>query len=253
MNRDAVLRRMLPFARVPALAAVLLVAGFAPHGRALAATPGAGEATGNEASGTLHFRFVQAGAATIGSFDRFNVTLTIGADGAPTALAVTVDTNSLDTRDKDRDSALRASDLFDVKQFPHATFAANSVRRTAAGRYEAPGKLTIRGITRDVVLPFTLAAVPGAATSTWQLAGELPLRRLDYGVGQGEWRSTEDGGRCRGRQYSVKLTAALICRRYSLRSTSAWMRRWRGSVATSSSDCRSSANHGRERVHRRAS
>lgn len=207
VNRDAVLRRMLPFARVSALAALVLVAGLVPHGAALAAASGTGEATGSAASGTLHFRFVQAGATTTGSFDRFDVTLTTDADGAPRTLAVTVDVASLDTQDKDRDEALRTAELFDVKQFPRATFAAGSVRRTADGRYEAPGKLTIRGVTRDVVLPFTLTPVPGAAAPAWQLTGELPIRRLDYGIGQGEWRSTEMVGDAVVVEYSVKLTA----------------------------------------------
>ncbi|MBV6424995.1 MAG: Protein YceI [Steroidobacteraceae bacterium] len=206
IDRDTVLRRMLPFVRVPGVCAVLLVGGLALQGDGLAATPG--NATGSAASGTLQFRFSQAGAATVGSFGKFEVTMTTAADGTPTALAVTVATDSLDTKDKDRDTALRSSDLFDVKQFPRATFTADSIRRTAGGSFEAIGKLTIRGVTRDVTLPFTLAASAGGTAPGRLLAGELPLKRLDYGIGQGEWRSTEMVGDAVTVLYSVTLTAA---------------------------------------------
>ncbi|MGD9599176.1 MAG: YceI family protein [Steroidobacteraceae bacterium] len=205
IDRDAVLRRMLPFVRVPGIAALLLAGSLALQGDASAAAPAPGTATGGAASGTLQFRFTQAGAATVGSFGQFEATLTTGPDAAPAALRVTVDTGSIGTQDKDRDTALRSRDLFDVAQFPRATFVSDSIRRTAAGRFEAPGKLTIRGVTRDVTLPFALTADPEGTTTGWLLAGELSIRRLDYGIGQGEWRSTEMVGDAVTVVYSVKL------------------------------------------------
>lgn len=189
INRDSVLRRMLPFARVPIVAG-LLVAGGSGLGDALAAAPGAGTWTGSAASGRLEFRFRQAGAATSGAFGQFTVQLVTAADGIPTRLSVVVDTGSIDTQDKDRDSALRSSDLFDVKKFPRASFEASHFKRTAEGRYEGTGTLTIRDTAREVALPFTLAPTAGAAVG-WRIAGDLPIKRLDYGVGQGEMRSTD--------------------------------------------------------------
>jgi cytochrome b561 len=188
INRDAVLRRMLPFGRVP-LVVGLLAAGGLGAGDSLAAAPIAGTWTGGNASGSLEFHFRQAGAATGGSFGKFTVTLETTADGAPARLTVVVGTDSIGTKDKDRDTALRSTDLFDVKKFPQAIFAASLFRRTAEGRYEAQGKLTIRDVTREITLPFTLATAVGAPGP--RISGELPIKRLDYGVGQGEWRSTE--------------------------------------------------------------
>lgn len=206
LDRDAVLRRMLPFGRVSVVLGLLLGTGFGA-GDTLAA-PGAATASGSAASGSLQFRFEQAGALTSGAFGRFTVELDFAADGTPERLSVVVDTDSIDTKDKDRDSALRSADLFDVQKFPQATFTADRIRRLGEGRYEAHGRLTIRDTTRDVTLPFTLTATPGGDSAGWLLAGELALRRLDYGVGQGEWRSTEMVANAVTVSWSVKLTPA---------------------------------------------
>lgn len=204
-NRDVVLKRMLPFARLPAVLAALLIMGPGA-GEAFAAAPGT--LAGSDTTGSLQFRFTQAGAATTGAFDKFTVTLMLAEDGTPTRLAVAIDASSLDTKDKDRDSALRTADLFDVKRFPQAHFAATRFKRIAHDRFEASGKLTIRDITREVTLPFTLTAHAGGNTPGSVIAGELAINRLDYGVGQGEWRSTEMVGNVVTVIWSVTLAPA---------------------------------------------
>ena len=65
--------------------------------------------------------------------------------------------------------------------------------RAGGDRYEARGKLTIRDVTRDAVLPFTLTLTddpsrPGTLRAAAR--GRLLIKRLDYGVGQGEWSAT---------------------------------------------------------------
>ena len=57
-----------------------------------------------------------------------------------------------------------------------------------AGKFEARGHLTIRDVTRDVLLPFTFT--PAADGQHATLAGGTTIRRLDFGVGQGEWTDT---------------------------------------------------------------
>jgi len=57
-----------------------------------------------------------------------------------------------------------------------------------AGKFEARGRLTIRDVTRDVLLPFTFT--PAADGQHATLAGGTTIRRLDFGVGQGEWTDT---------------------------------------------------------------
>jgi polyisoprenoid-binding protein YceI len=62
--------------------------------------------------------------------------------------------------------------------------------RTPAGGIEAVGKLTLRGVSKDLRLPLTLKPT---ATGL-ELSGQTAIKRLDYGVGQGEWQSTESVG-----------------------------------------------------------
>ncbi len=104
----------------------------------------AGAATGSNASGSLQFRFTQAGATTTGTFDKFTVSLTTAADGTPTRLAVVIDAASLNTKDKDRDSALRTADLFErAEGFRRQAIRgtpASSASRTIATRLQASSR-----------------------------------------------------------------------------------------------------------------
>jgi polyisoprenoid-binding protein YceI len=129
------------------------------------------------------FEFVQADAKTTGAFRDFAVDLTLD-DQNPAAnkLTVRVKIESIDTQDEERDGVLRSADLFDARRHPVATFTSTRIVR-AQGGYQALGKLTIRDVTRDFAVPFVLRQghMTGAAT----------LKRLDFGVGQGEWESTE--------------------------------------------------------------
>jgi polyisoprenoid-binding protein YceI len=135
----------------------------------------------------LEFQFRQAGADNKGQFKKYDVTLTApGTDPSGGKLDVTVDVGSLDTGDGERDTLLKDVDLFNVKKFPNARFVAENLTKSAAG-YEANGKLTIRDVTREVKVPLTFKAAGSGA----QLTGKTSLKRLDFGVGQGEWKSTE--------------------------------------------------------------
>ena len=137
-------------------------------------------------SSHLDFTGVQAGAEFKGTFHKF----TAAVDFAPDDLAsahfdVQIDLNSIDTKDGDRDKTMRGSDIFDVAKNPTAHYVTKSFTKTAAG-YTAVGALTLHGVTRDVPVNFTFAASPAA-----KLDGTASLKRLDFGVGQGDWKSTE--------------------------------------------------------------
>ena len=97
------------------------------------------------------------------------------------------------TNNRDVDSLMKGPNFLDVLKFPEARFVASSVVARGGERYEAQGKLTIRDVTRDAVLPFTLTiaddpARPGRLGATAR--GRLILKRLDFGVGQNEWAGT---------------------------------------------------------------
>ena len=136
----------------------------------------------------LGFSGTQTGAPFKGSFGKW--TAEIGFDPAhPEAghVKVTIDLASARTGDTQRDTALPQSDWFDVKHFPQATFEATGFTPKGGDAYEAAGKLTIRGVAKDVVLPFTVAVTGDGATAK----GHLGLVRTAFGVGQGAWTSGE--------------------------------------------------------------
>ena len=148
----------------------------------------------------LEFVGVQAGAEFKGVFHKF----TADVDFAPDALAssridVQIELNSVDSLDKDRDTTMRGKDVFDVAHYPTAHYATKSITKTAAG-FSAVGTLTLHGVTKDVPIEFQF--VPGAAAA--KLSGSAKLNRLDFGVGQGDWKSTETVGN------AVKINFSLV-------------------------------------------
>jgi polyisoprenoid-binding protein YceI len=155
---------------------------------------------------TLEYSFVQAGAQNKGTFKKYTVTLDMAAD-SPGKLDVVIDMNSLDTGDKERDDTLRGTDLFDVAKNPQARFTSTQITKSGAG-YDAVGKLTLRGVTKDAHVPFTLRSATEQGKSVSYLEGKTTLKRLDFGVGQGDWKSTEWVGNDVGISSSVRLTAA---------------------------------------------
>jgi polyisoprenoid-binding protein YceI len=118
-------------------------------------------------------------------------------------IVVTVDIASAATGDRQRDAAMPAKEWFDVAGFPQARFESREVRKTAGG-YEAVGDLTLRGVTKQIALPFTLA-IDGR---TAHAKGHLGLRRDLFGVGQGEWASGDWVGLDVGVDFDLKAERA---------------------------------------------
>jgi polyisoprenoid-binding protein YceI len=196
----------------PALAATLITGtacGAAPPPAAPPATTAAAVGrhyTLDPAKSSLQFTFLQAGAANTGRFPRYSVTLDFpGADPAGGRLEVTVEVAALDTGDKDRDDTLKSEELFATAKFPQAHFSASQIVKTAGG-YEAAGKLTIRGATRDARVPFTFRETSEGGVTAGYMAGKTVVRRLDYGVGQGEWKATDQAGNEVTVSFALRLT-----------------------------------------------
>jgi polyisoprenoid-binding protein YceI len=171
--------------RPPAVAnwaAGLLVVGGAAQA-ATAWTPDA-------AVSRLEFVATQAGGEFDGRFTRFAPDVVFDpADLEASHLRVQVETASADTGDDQRDGALVGPDFFAAERWPLATFAADRFVPRGPDRFEAFGTLTIRGISKDVRLPFAFR--PSADAATAEMTGGTTIHRLDFGVGQGEWRDTE--------------------------------------------------------------
>ena len=127
------------------------------------------------------------------------------ADLAGSRFSVVVSTASARTGDQERDTTLVGPDFFATSKWNSATWVANRFESTGPGRWTAHGRLTLRGVTRNQDIAFTFVEQPAAGTA--RLAGTALVRRLDYGIGQGDWQDTSVLGN------EVRLAFDLVLRR----------------------------------------
>jgi polyisoprenoid-binding protein YceI len=105
------------------------------------------------------------------------------ADLAHAHAAVTIDMASEASDEEDFDSGIRGGLGFDTQQFATAKFVTTGFAHKSGNNYVATGNLTIRGVTKPVTLPFTLAV----SGKTAHMTGSAQVMRLDFGIGEGEW------------------------------------------------------------------
>ena len=142
----------------------------------------------------LTFTASQVGSIVSGRFPAWTGAIVLDPASPTSArIDIQIEMPPATTNNRDVDSLLKGANFLDVQKFPQARFVSTAVSAKGGDRYEAQGKLTIRNVTRDVVLPFTLAvaddpAQPGRLKATAK--GRITLKRLDFGVGQNEWAGT---------------------------------------------------------------
>jgi polyisoprenoid-binding protein YceI len=175
---------------------------FAPLLLALAlpGLAGAADYTVQPAGSKLGFTGSFQGASFDGTFGQW--TAAISYDAAKLATSkfdVEVDLASVKTGDKDRDGALPGTDFFNVAKFPKAHFVTTGFRQNGA-QVIADGNLTLRGVTKPVSLNVTFK--PAGAGATLDVAGTI--KRLDFGVGSGDYADTSVIGG------DVKVNAHLV-------------------------------------------
>ena len=142
------------------------------------------------AASKLAFVGKQAGATFEGRFEKFTADVRFDPkDLAGSRFDVRIDLTSVNSKDKERDDTLRGEDLFDVKRWPTSHYVAETFSQKGPGKFAATGKLTLRDVTRDVPIEFTFET-DAQGKASW-LKGTAQVKRLDFGVGQGEWKDTE--------------------------------------------------------------
>lgn len=181
--------RPFPALARTALVAVPLAALLLAAAPAFAAAPTAW--TADPAKSTLEFQFIQAGAKTTGRFSKFIANVDFDpANPAAGKIDVAIDMGSADTRDKERDDTLKTRELFDTSSFLRSTYVATQIAPKGNG-FEAKGRLTLRGVSKDVPITFTFEPGTEAGAPVATMKGTATIQRLAFGVGQGEWKSTE--------------------------------------------------------------
>lgn len=125
-------------------------------------------------------------------------------DLSKSSVKATIKTASIFTDDQKRDEHLRSADFFDAVNYPEITFVSNNISKKGDS-YVAKGTLTIRGISKEIELPFTIL---GPINDPWGntkigVSAETKINRLDYKV---SWNKTLDtGGLVVSNDVNIKL------------------------------------------------
>ncbi|MHB8531051.1 MAG: YceI family protein, partial [Caulobacteraceae bacterium] len=134
--------------------------------------------TVDKSASAIRFSSGFNGQAFSGAFGRWQADIRFDPRNlSGSSVMAVIDTGSAKTGDSDRDQALPTATFLAAGKFPQASFTAHGFKSLGGGRYEAPGQLTLRGITRPLTIPFTLAIIGEEARMTAKFA----LNRLAFG------------------------------------------------------------------------
>jgi polyisoprenoid-binding protein YceI len=138
------------------------------------------------AKSRIGFSVEQLGKLVSGRIASWTGTIVLEpSDLANARLDIRMDMRSASAGTKDIDEVMLGPNFLDAAHANEARFTSTSVSRRGDD-YVAQGKLTIRDVTRDVALPFSLKIQDGLAGAR----GRLTIKRLDYGIGRNEWAAT---------------------------------------------------------------
>jgi polyisoprenoid-binding protein YceI len=129
----------------------------------------------------------QMGVPVTGRFTRFDAQIALDPRRPETGrVAFTIPVASATIGVRETDAELPKPAWFDAAKHPSASFESTAIKALGEGRFEVAGKLAIKGAARDVVVPVALAQAGPRSIAT----GAFTIKRLDFGIGEGEWSDT---------------------------------------------------------------
>jgi polyisoprenoid-binding protein YceI len=132
----------------------------------------------------IDFAYQQMGVKMDGRFRKFSSQLSFDpAKPAAAKANFVVALDSIDLGSTEADQEVAGKPWFSTQTLPHASFVSGTVKALGGNRYEVAGKLTIKGQTRDIIVPATFAT----QSNTGVFDGTFTLRRSDFSIGEGAW------------------------------------------------------------------
>ena len=167
------------------LAVALLGAWVQP---VLAQTPAQPKPAVLQAAGSeIAFTTRQMGVPVEGKFGKFSAQVALDPKRPEAgSVAFTIDTGSARFGSAELDAEVPKATWLNVPRFPQAAFQSTAIKSAGPGKFEVAGKLTIKGLTQDVVVPVQLVQAGASSTAT----GNFSIKRLAFKVGDGEWTDT---------------------------------------------------------------
>lgn len=145
-----------------------------------------------------------------GRFTGFSGQIHIDEDPARSSVEVSIDADTIDTAEEDRDTHLRSPDFLDVERWPNITFRGGEPEHVEGQRWRVPGELTVRDVTRPVELDATLE---GVARDPWGntrviFSAATTIDREDFDV---TWNQVlESGGVMVGKRVTAEIEAQAV-------------------------------------------
>lgn len=153
----------------------------------LASVPVLAQQAVNPAASEISFVSKQMGVPVEGRFKKFDATMAFDPKKPEAGkVAFSIDTGSASFGSKETDAELPKPEWFDVPKFPKASFESTAIKAVGPGKFEVSGKLNIKGVSQNVVVPVSLAQSGGGTTAT----GAFAIKRLTFKIGDGEWSDT---------------------------------------------------------------
>ena len=139
------------------------------------------------AKSTVSAVFKQMNVPVEAKFHKFSAQIDFNS-AKPEASKATldIDVTSFDLGDKEYNREVLKKEWFNAAQYPKASFVSSSMKAGAPGKLDVSGKLTIKGKSANVSFPLTIKKE--GALQVFE--GALPIKRLTYSIGEGEWSDT---------------------------------------------------------------
>jgi len=143
-----------------------------------------------------------------GHFDNFDASIeTNKEDFSDAKISFEADVKSINTNNEQRDNHLKSADFFDAENHPKMTFESTAVKKISDHEMEVKGKLTLRGVTKDVTLNVIYNGVVSGFGDVKVAGFEIStkLNRFDYGL---QWNAlTEAGGVVVSNEVKIEIQA----------------------------------------------
>ena len=128
-----------------------------------------------------------------GNFNEFSGTISTDESFNDVSINVSIDANSIDTNNEDRDKHLRTGDFFETETYPQITFVSSEAKPLDDNTLQVTGDLTIKGVTKSVTINFDFN---GDVVDPWGqtrvgFEGATTINRRDFGL---TWQSKLDNG-----------------------------------------------------------
>ena len=136
------------------------------------------------AQSEISFQIKQSGVPVDGRFSRFDAQVVLDPKAPQTgSVTISIDTASATVGFPESDAELPKAAWFATQKFPRAVFQSSAIKALGGGRFQATGKLSLKGNSQELVVPVTIVQAGAVATAS----GELVVKRLDFKIGENEW------------------------------------------------------------------